>query len=318
MIKKIIEKLKEREAKLFLVFLCISTSIWFISKLSNTFEGGTEFNLEFTNLPDNYMLIEASHTKLGIKLDALGFQFLGMSLFKKDINIDISNAIKKDTKYFLPKTKYWKQIEKQLPGSMKLLEVMNDTIFFDFQEVTSKKVPVKPNIQINLEQNYLLDGVLNIKPDSILIKGPKNKIDTLSYVRTSEIFLTNLTSNFSKKSALIKSENLKHATFSSQSVIISGRVSKFSEKKVIVPITILNLPKNIVIKTFPKEVAVICMGTLDSLKEIDISAFKVIADYNQVKEGAAKRMVLKLSKRPTNLFRAYLENTEVEYIVERK
>jgi len=316
--EKIKNGLKQREVKVFLVFLFFSTLIWFISKLSNTFDGVAEFGLAYVNIPENQILIHASHDKVGVKLDALGYHFLRMSLSNKEVQIDVSKTGIGKGEFFILKSDYKNQIEKQLPSSMKLLELMSDTLFFDFQEVLEKKVPVKSKVQINLAQNYLLDGELLIEPDSITIKGPKNEVDTINQVLSTKIDLTKLTSDFSKKTTIIKSKRLANTYFSDESVTISGKVSKFSEKKVTLKIKTINLPQDIQIKTFPEQVDIICMGTLEVLKELDLSAFEVVADYNQLKNNDLKKLTLVLQKKPAKLYSAYLKKTEVEYIVRRK
>lgn len=317
-IDKIKKGLKEREVRVFLVFLFFSTLIWFINKLSNTFEGVAVFNLEYVNIPENQMLMDASQEELGVKINALGFHFLEMSLSNKEVQLDISKTEKKGDEFFIPKTEFKKQIEKQLPSSMKLTEVMSDTLFFNFQEIVSKIVPVKPNIQINLAQNYLLEGELLIQPDSITIKGPKNQVDTIDYVKSSKIDLTKLTADFSKKTAIIKSKALSSTYFSNESVTVSGKVSKFSEKKITLKIEVLHLPSDISIKTFPEHVDVICTGTLEILKELDVSDFQVLADYRQLKINKSQKLSLVLHKKPSKLYNATLEETEVKYIVRRK
>lgn len=318
MIEKIKKRLKEREVKVFLVFLFFSTLIWFVNKLSDNFEGAAEFNLSYINIPENSKLVHASHDQLGVKLDALGFHFLGMSLSNKEMQIDISKTIKKGNDFYIPKSEFEKQIEKQLPSSMKLVGLMSDTLFFNFQEVIIKKVPVKPNVQINLAQNYLLDGELIVQPDSITIKGPKNQVDSIDYVKSSKIDLTKLTTDFSKEAAIIKSEALSSTYFSKQSVTVSGKVSKFSEKKMTLKIEILNLPIDISIQTFPEYVDVICMGTLDALKELDVSGFQVTADYQQLKNSKSQKLSLILNKKPSKLYSAILAENEIEYILKRK
>lgn len=318
MIEKIKKGLKEKEVKVFLVFLFFSTLVWFVNKLSNNFNGAAVFDLNYTNIPENLMLVNASHDQLGVKLDALGFHFLGMSVSNKKVQIDISKTDKKGNEFYISKTDFKKQIERQLPNSMKLEGVMTDTLFFNFQEVIIKKVPVEPDVRINLAQNYLLDGGLLIEPDSITIKGPKNQIDTIDYVKSSKIDLTKLTSDFSEMTSIIKSEALSKTIFSNESVIVSGKVSKFSEKKVSLKIEILNVPIDVSIQTFPEYVDVICLGTLETLKELDISDFQVVADYQELKNKKSQKLSLILQRKPSKLYNATVMLTEVEYILKRK
>ena len=318
MIEKIKKGLKEKEVKVFLVFLFFSTLVWFVNKLSNNFNGTAVFDLNYTNIPENLMLVNASHDQLRVKLDALGFHFLGMSVSNKKVQIDISKTDKKGNEFYISKIDFEKQIEKQLPSSMKLDGVMTDTLFFNFQEVIIKKVPVEPDVRINLAQNYLLDGGLLIEPDSITIKGPKSQIDTIDYVKSSKIDLTKLTSDFSEITTIIKSEALSKTIFSNESVIVSGKVSKFSEKKVSLKIEILNVPIDVSIQTFPEYVDVICLGTLETLKELDISDFQVVADYQELKNKKSQKLSLILQRKPSKLYNATVMLTEVEYILKRK
>lgn len=318
MIEKIKKGLKEKEVKVFLVFLFFSTLVWFVNKLSNNFNGAAVFDLNYTNIPENLVLVNASHDQLGVKLDALGFHFLGMSVSNKKVQIDISKTYKKGNEFYISKIDFEKQIEKQLPSSMKLDEVMTDTLFFNFQEVIIKKVPVEPDVRINLAQNYLLDGGLLIEPDSITIKGPKSQIDTIDYIKSSKIDLTKLTSDFSEITTIIKSEALSKTIFSNESVIVSGKVSKFSEKKVSLKIEILNVPIDVSIQTFPEYVDVICLGTLETLKELDISDFQVVADYQELKNKKSQKLSLILQRKPSKLYNATVMLTEVEYILKRK
>lgn len=318
MIEKIKKGLREREVKVFLVFLFFSTMVWFISKLSNTFEGTAVFNLVYVNIPENQMLINASHEQLGIKLDALGFHFLGMNISNKNIKIDISNTQKKGSSSFILTSEIEKQIENQLPNSMKLIELMSDTLFFNFQEVVRKKVLVKPQIELNLAQNYLLDGPLVIIPDSVTITGPENQVDTINHVTASKINLIQLTSDFSRKAPIVISNELTNTIFSNESVVISGKVSKFSEKKLSLKIECINLPEHMSIKTFPDRVDVLCKGTLSVLKDLDVADFQVVVDYNEFKKSKPQRLSLILSEWPNKLYSTILEASEVEYILKRK
>lgn len=320
MIHKIKRKLKNRKVKIFLIFLLCSGLALFVSKLSESYTNISTFELKFYNVPKNFLLKKASKDMIDVKLRAIGFQFLGFNIKKGKINIDLSKVQKKDSKYFIPPQVYRKQIDKQLSGSMTLLEVDADTLFLDFYEVSTKKVPVKPSIRLNLAQNYLLEGDLIIKPDTVKITGPKSEIDTIQTVRTEKIEMMNdLASDFSRRTNIYKSPELENTSFSPPFVIVQGKVSRFSEKVIEIPIKVVNLPEGMVIRTFPDKVQVLCKGKIGGLKKMKSTDFQIIADYNASQnEGSKEMLFLKLHKKPETVYSASMLENRVEYILKRK
>jgi YbbR domain-containing protein len=213
---------------------------------------------------------------------------------------------------------YRSQIEKQISGSMALLEIENDTLFLDMLAVMTKKVPVKPRAEMNLGQNYLLDGKLRATPDSISITGPEDEIDTIGQVRTRKITLPDLTSDFTEEVEIFKSKELKNTTYSESTAILSGKVVRFSEKIIKLPISILNLPDSLEIKTFPDKVSVVCKAKTERLKTLTISDFQVVGDYDTLKGGTSDELKIKLQKKPKGLHSARLKESAVEYIVKKQ
>lgn len=318
MIEKIKNSLKKRKVKVFIVFLFCSTSAWFLSKLSEPYVSGTTLVLKYTNTDDNLLLVEASHEKIEAKLEAVGFQFLGFNFKKKGAAIDLSAVAYENGKYYLTHQVYKGQIEKQLPNSMRLIDIEKDTLFFDFQEVISKEVQVKPQLQINLAQNYLLDGKLNITPVTVIVKGPKNEVDEIRSVTSERIDLTDLTSDFSRKAALIIPDGLQYTSFSAKSVTIAGKVARFSEKMMEIPVKVLNIPRGTEIQMFPDKVSVLCKGTLSTLKNLKKSDFEIVTDFAKISSAKSKKLNVKILSRPEKLASAILQETEVEYILKRE
>ncbi|MEP3210391.1 MAG: CdaR family protein [Maribacter sp.] len=318
MIQKIKNSLKKRKVKVFLIFLFCSTSAWFISNLSESYISNTAFGLSYANAGDDLMLVSASHDKINVKLEAVGFQFLGFSFKKKNIAIDLSDVAKDGRQYYLPHQNYTAQIEKQLPNSMRLIDIQKDTLFFDFQEVISKEVPVKPLIHINLAKNYLLDGKLEITPATIRVKGPRNEVDTITNVRSSKISLTDLTSDFSRKVSLDIPNDLHSTSFSATSITIAGKVSRFSEKIMTVDVKVLNLPSGTSIQLLPDKVNILCKGTINTLKNLTTSDFEVVADFSKIRNSRSKRIALGIIKQPEKLSSAILQETQVEFILKRE
>lgn len=318
MIQKIKRGLKKRKVKIFLVFLLCSALIWFISNLSRSYIGNAVFDLEFVNVPEGFLFESASKNKVAVKLRAGGFQFLRFNFTNKKVAIDLTELEKEGSTFFAPPNMYRRQIEQQLPSSMGLLEIDNDTLFFDMLAVSSKKVRVKPKVIMNLANNYLLDGKMKISPDTITITGPIEEIDTIEVVRTERVTLPDLASDFSEDVDLLQSAELENTSYSVYKVNIQGEIARFSEKIFQLPIKKINFPKDVVVRTFPELVSVLCKAKMKRLKELDNDDFQVIADYESLIKAGSKEIPLKLNKTPEGLHSAKLLQTEVEFILRRQ
>lgn len=320
MFAKIKKGLKKRKVKLFFVFLLCSFFAWFISNLSESYTNNTTFDLKFIGVPENKMLISASKEKLDVKLKAVGFQFFRFNFDQKTVDIDLSKVAEANGQYFVPKNEYQKQIEKQLSSSMQLVQIVDDTLFFNFNEVITKELPIEAVVEMTFKQNYLLDGKIKVEPATISLKGPVEEVDAVSSLKTPEIQLMDLSSDFSRTVLFIIPDSLFNSKFSGERVTVSGKVSRFSEKIIRVPVEVLNLPNNISITTFPEEIEVLCKAKLSDLKEIKSADFKVVGDYRTILEENKKtnKLSLMLQKTPKNIFGASLVQKKVEYILKKK
>lgn len=315
--KKMKSGLVRRKVNIFLVFLVCSFLAWLVSRLSEVYTQGTSFDLVYTNVPDSLKLTKTSKDNVDVRLRASGFQFLGFNFKPKRVTIDLSTVDQNGSHYYIPQKVYRKQIQNQLSGAMTLLEVDRDTLFFEFYRVYEKEVPVRSNVTVNLGQNYLMEGKLKIYPKTVVLKGPKNEIEAVNFVTTLKMVLSDLTSDFESRVALNKPKSLENTALSNNSVKISGKVFRFSEKIIDIPIKVINLPEGTAIRTFPDAVSVLCKARIDKLKDLRTEDFEVVSNYANVKRSS-KNLVLRLTKKPESVHSAQLLENEVEFILKRE
>ncbi len=316
MIKKTNNGLQKRKVKIFSLFLLCSGLAWFVSNLTERYTSTTSFDLEYINVPDSLLFKGSSKDKLDVKLNCSGFQFLRYNFSPRVVQLDLSYIKKKGSKYYLPQETCIKQIEGQLPPSITLVDVDNrDTLYFALYRLYSKSVPVVSRLKIDYAQNYMLDGTLKMEPTEVILSGPKNEIDTIGNVRTSTAILKDVSNDFSKNLALVKSVKLLNTKYSTNEVRITGKVARFSEKIVEVPVEVINLEPDMQIKTFPNKVSVLCKGKIERLKKVKASDFRVVADFNTVKDTKSSMITLNLANKPEGLFDIKLLEKEVEYIL---
>lgn len=317
-IERIKTGLKKRKVKVFLVFLFFSFLAWLVNNLAQTFVGTTSFELNYVNVPPEYLLVENPKSELQVRLRAVGFQFIGFGIRKKSIQINLSDIQMKSDRFYIPPPVYRKQVRDQLSNNMELLDMDNDTIFVKLTTLESKEVPVLPKLNIAFAKNHTLMDSLVIEPKTIVVNGPKSQIDTISSVSTSYTELLNLNTDFTKKITLVKSRELTKTNFEPSMVTISGKVYKFSEQVFEVPVTMLNLPDSVQVRMFPDVVQVVCQAPLEVLKKITTEDFLVSADYEKIEESDQNMLPVVLREKPENINSAILRPQEIEFILKKE
>jgi len=316
--KKLLHGLNQRKVKVFSLFLLCSFLAWFLSNLSESYESRADFTINYRNLPDTLLLGKNSENTLEAKLRTSGFQFLYFNFFKKRIDLDVSQVTYQNGKYVLTEAVLKKQIEQQLSQNISLMDLGQSQLNVDLYQVVSKEVPVKADLNLQFQPNYILDGALEITPSHVVVKGPGNEVDTLKSIVTGPIQLANVSADFSREVPLVFPKGLDNTIFSNGRVKVSGKVVRFSEKVFEVPVQVVNLPEGYQVKTFPNVVTVLCKATVDRLKELSLNDFGVTADYGQLNGADKNILFLKLSKSPENVYDVKLQEPSVNFVLEQE
>ncbi|MHA7831470.1 MAG: CdaR family protein [Flagellimonas sp.] len=318
MFKKVLNGLNQKKAKVFSLFLLCSFLAWFISNLSETYESRAYFTLNYRNLPDSLLLGKNSNDQIEAKLRTSGFQFLYYKVFKRRIDIDVSQVEFQNGGYVMSEEALRRQMDQQLSQNISVLDLDRSVLDVDLYQVDSRKIPIEPMLNIQLQQNYILDGKVKTSPDSVIVKGPKNEIDTIETIKTAPIQLTNINEDFSSEVSLVFPKGLENSIFSVGRATVVGKVSKFSEKVFDVPIQVVNIPEGYQIRTFPNSVTVLCKATIERLKEISASDFEVVADYGQLDGSESSKLFLEITESPQKVYDIKLEENTVNFVLKQQ
>ncbi len=315
MFKGIFSRLNQRKVKVFAVFLLCSFFAWTISQLSEDYESRANFMLQFTNFPDSLLLNTKEPYELGLKLRTTGFKFLGYGLSKGILKVNLSKVNKDDQGYYLSETTLKPQFERQLSNTISLLELENEKLYLPLYEVSTKEVEIVPNITLDLKQNHILEGKLQVQPVFAVVKGPSKEIQHIEKIMTVPHVFEALEDNFTQTLDLVKPQNLENTELLTSKVTLRGKVVQFSEKAFTIPIKAINQPKGFVIRMFPSEVQLVCKASLVDLKEIKSSDFEIIADYGQA-DSKTSMIPLYLGSSPKGAYSAVMVQKEIEFVLE--
>ena len=278
--------------KLFIVFLAISSVIWFFKKFSKEYQEEIKMKIEIVDLPKSFKIFSISDTILSLNLKATGFHFLYYYFFDNNIKISFKKAVLLDNTAVLEVGSIFNKLQDQLLGEPEILSFFPNKIKVIYQPKFSKKVPVNlPDF--NLGVGYFITGI-SLDPDSIIITGTKKKLSKINQVDLNFKKGLPIKSTYRKK---IPIQIKKNINYNSTDVSVELSVELFSEKKINIPISVSNFPKNKVLKLFPSQAELFFLSSISNFKKIREADFMIGFDYDSI-EKEKKTAKLKLIKSP--------------------
>jgi hypothetical protein len=302
--------------KTFISFLVASFLIWFLITFSKEYTTVITYAVNYKNIPQNKLLQETPINNIDITVKASGFKILRSKFKNKKIQLEASKLKRKGHSkfYFLTKSQVTK-IQKQLLFGVELKEILQDTIYLNLGVLTSKRVAIKPNLEINYHVGYDLLNEIKISPDSIVISGPEAQVKKIDYLELSELKLNDVKSNFLEEVSVLKLNN--NFKYSAQKITISGNVDKFTEGKLQIPFTTKNLPKNINLTTLSEKVEVIFVVALSNFSKISEASFKVECDYLISEKNNLGYLIPKVILEPVFIKSVKIIPKKIDFLIQK-
>ena len=309
-------KTSKKIPKTFISFLVASFLIWLLITFSKEYTTVITYAVVYKDIPQNKLLQETPIKQLDITVKASGFKILRSNFKNKKIELEASTLQrKKRTKfYFLTRNQVTK-IQKQLLFGVELLEIAQDTIYLNLGLLTSKKVALKANLEINYHIGYDLLNNIKISPDSIIISGPESQVKKINYLELNELKLNDVKSNFLEEVAILKTNN--NFKFSALTTSISGNVDKFTEGKLQIPFTTKNLPKDINLTTLSENVEVVFVVALSNFSKISEASFKVDCDYIMSEKNNLGYLIPKVILAPDFIKSVKIIPKKIDFLIQK-
>ncbi|MBN2598554.1 YbbR-like domain-containing protein [Labilibaculum sp.] len=308
---------------MYVFFVGIATIFWFLNALNKEYTTEVNYPVRYINLPQNKVLTNKLPGQFSLKVNAKGFDLIRYELSSAflsnpfDVGFYTDNRLKNSTlqSLSLATSQIMNRFEKDLSSSIKLISISPDTIRFEFSPIVEKKVPIKSNVSSSFEQQYMLDGEISLEYDSMVVKGPNSILDSIYFVETEKLILTNLNKTVKKNVSLKQIEGLE---FDQRKIEITVPVEQFTEEKVTVPIKVNNLPDSLLLRLFPGDVTVSYFVGFKKHDKVSVDLFDVRVDYNHTSDEGSNKLKIQLLRSPGFVTNVRFYPQEVTYLKEKK
>ena len=305
---------QEKRLNVFVLFLFLSFLISLLVKLSNNYTQTLNFEFSPTGLKSNEVIISEVPKSINVTISGRGFELLKYYIEKPVIEVDFSQLRKNNTQYVWSESEQLDKIINHFDSKIVVKSINPDTVVFPFDSQFIKKVPVMVIVNPTFAVGFDLIDDFRSSPDSITVTGPESMLKIINSVSTKKIELNEINSAVDFPVELNISPSLSQLNFSHQSVSVVANVGKFTEGVVNVPVTIVNVPEDLIINFFPKEISVVFYSSLEAYANINEADFIVECDFNLL---TADNNYLNpvLVKQPLDVKTAQLKITQLEFII---
>ena len=297
----------------FLLFLFLAFIISILAKLSNQLSQTLQLKIIPTQLSTKEIITENKPYYIFVTIKTQGFNMLKYAFKDLAIEIDLSK-LEKDGSFY-----YWYTKTKDLKllnyfDSDVIVEAVNpNKVSFPYEVQSLKKIPVLIRVTPEFALGYDLLNGLKSQPDSVTVVGPKVLLNSVSNIYTSKLLLEDVKKDIDLNVSLEVTPNL---SFSNKFVRVKGEVDKFTEGKINVPVRVINLPENISLSIFPKEVPVVFYTNFSAYNSIDATDFEVVCDFKNL-DTSINVITPTLESYPPEIKRASIQLNKLEYVIKK-
>ena len=302
-----------KEFLIFLFFLALSGIFWLMMTLNETMEREFKIPVRLTGVPRNAVMTGELADTVRVTIKDKGFTLVTYDF--RPLTFRFSSYADEDTgEGVVPVADVQKQVLSQMYGSSKLLQLKPGKFDFYFTYGSSKKVPVVFRGKITTHKSYYLAHT-EFKPSMVTVYANKQQLDQLQAVEIEPFNYRNLQDTIRQ---MVKIKKIRGIKIVPPMVRISVYPDVLTEESVEVPVTAINMPPGMVLRTFPSKVTVRFTIGASLFRTINPSLFKVVVDYEELAANPSDKCTLQLRSVPRSVSKASLEMDRVDYLLEQQ
>lgn len=317
MVRNFLFSSANREFLTFFFFLVLSTIFWLMTALNETYEREIGVPAYLVNIPKNVVVTSDMEDTVRVTVRDKGFALLAYTYGEgiRPINVNFQSAITRQSGYgVVSSQELMKMINQRFSGSSKIVQVKPDRLDFHYNYGLSRQVSVKMSGHVVPGKSFYLART-RFWPEKVTVYGSKQALDSLRFVKTVPINITNFNDTVLRTVAL---ETIKGVKIVPNTVRIGLYPDILTEENIEVPITAINMPEGKVLRTFPQRVTVNFIVGASMFRSISPEQFAVVVDYNEIVDHPSDKCSIHLRETPQGVRNARLKMTQVDYLIEEQ
>lgn len=268
----------KRDILTFLLFLVLAALIWYGHAMQSVRNTRVPVMMQYTGKPGNIGLGEPGlPDTVMIEVRDAGARLNTYHREPLHLTVDLRQYIhgEKGTIH-VPTDALRRSISDILQGTSRLIDTKPEEISCPYFTEQEKNVVIAFSGEITPANEYQLVGHPELSRTSIKIFGQDKALAKIDTIYTEYSTLTDITDTMSTRMALALPQSVRTETDSINIRVIAER---FTEKKFIVPLHVLNVPEGVHLRLFPNEVEVSVRVGISHFAQVQATDIKAVCIY---------------------------------------
>ncbi len=303
----------EKKTHVIIASLILSILVWLSVSMNNEYAVAIRVPLKVSDLPAYTALSTPIPQTVLVRVRGTGWQLASAYLSTtSSINIDVANFNKRriivtsrDLGYSL-----------DFGSSVNVLGFNPDTVVLALDKISTRKVPVVPDIQVGTRNGFMVVGTPTVSPDSVTVTGASTLVRNLDAWYTQPRRFKRVMNGI--KATIPLSDTLTGIiTLGAKYVEVTVNVQQIAEDTYRnIPIKVLNNKDSANILLLPPTVDVTLRGGIGTMSEISPDSLNVLVNYNDLIHSISPRIKPQV-KVPPSLQVISVMPDSVEFVIRK-
>jgi len=290
--------------------------LWLFTALNEQYTSSITVGAKYLNYPKEKVFLRPLPDNFKLMITAKGWDLMSNYFRRKaeSVTIDLNDYRKTDV---LVTRTLQDKFAMLMSQKISLGDVFPEIISLVQDEKGSKKVPVHLKLDIGFKEQFGLGGEISYTPDSVIVSGPDSIIKYLNHVDTKSMTFRNL-DRVSGYEINLKDPDPKNISYSQEIIKVQIPVYQLSEKKISIPVQIINRQNVDTLQLIPASVSIIYQIPVNKFTMIDPAQFQAIVDGSQIDTSNREPLKIQLITQPRYTYNVRLNPDFVNYLIKKK
>jgi YbbR domain-containing protein len=166
-------------------------------------------------------------------------------------------------------------------GALEMEIISPQKLDLEFDDLLRKKVPVRSRIAIEPTEGFIQVGPIGFKPDSVLVSGPAQYVQSVNFVTTDSVHYDEAKKAIADVVNLLNPEGF-NVTYVPQQIDAAIEIQRLAQRTINeIPVTLTHIPEGVRAYLEPSEISITISGGESYLSSLTAESFSVSADYRR-------------------------------------